>query len=43
MRKFAFIVALALTATFALSACNKGQPADQQAAQPAQVSKPTMA
>ena len=40
MRKFAFIIALALTAAFALSACNKGQPDDQQSAQPAQVSKP---
>ena len=43
MRKFAFAVALALTATFALSACNKSQQTDPQAAQPAQVSKPSSA
>jgi len=41
MRKFAFIIALALTATFALSACNKGQQTDVQAAQPAKLGKPT--
>lgn len=41
MRKFAFIIALALSATFALSACNKDQSADGQAAQAAQVSKPS--
>jgi ABC-type glycerol-3-phosphate transport system substrate-binding protein len=40
MRKFAFIVALALTATFALSACNNNQQSDQ-AAEPVKVSKPT--
>jgi hypothetical protein len=40
MRKFAFVVALALTATFALSACNKSQQS-QQPAQAAQVSKPS--
>jgi hypothetical protein len=40
MRKFAFIVALALAATFTLSACNKSQQTDQ-AAQPAKVSRPT--
>lgn len=41
MRKFAFIIAVALTATFALSACNKGQQTDGQAAQPAQLSRPS--
>ena len=41
MRKFAFIIALALAATFTLSACNKGEQADTQPAQPTQVSKPT--
>ena len=40
MRKFAFFVALALTATFALSACNKNQQS-QQPAQAVQASKPT--
>jgi len=40
MRKIAFIIALALTATFALSACNKSQPTDQ-VAQPVKISKPS--
>lgn len=40
MRKFAFVVVITLAAAFALSACNK-QPAEQQAAAPAQVGKPT--
>ncbi|MGN6312981.1 MAG: hypothetical protein ACTHMO_04370 [Rhodanobacteraceae bacterium] len=39
MRKIAFIIAIALTATFTLSACNKSQQSDQPA-QAAQVSKP---
>ncbi|MDQ2971621.1 MAG: hypothetical protein ABIY40_03160 [Rhodanobacteraceae bacterium] len=40
MRNFALVVVIALVATFALSACNKNQPAEQ-AAQTVQVSKPT--
>ncbi len=40
MRKFAFAFLLALTATLALSACNKGQQTDQPA-QPAEVGKPS--
>ncbi|HJU26307.1 MAG TPA: hypothetical protein VJ722_06510 [Rhodanobacteraceae bacterium] len=40
MRKFAFAIALALTATFVLSACNKG-PQNEQAAQTDQAAKPS--
>jgi hypothetical protein len=40
MRKFAYAIALALTAAFALSACNKGQQ-NEQAAQTEQATKPS--
>lgn len=40
MRKFASVIVIALAATLALSACNKGQQTEQAAA-PAQVSKPS--